>query len=40
MEIKSWSENIEIGVVKNGRGYSGLRSLKMAVSQEAINGMI
>ena len=37
MEIKSWLKNIGVGVVKNGCGYSGLRTL--AVSQETINGI-
>ena len=39
MEIKSWLINIGVGVVKNGCGHSGLRALKLAVSQEAINGI-
>ena len=38
MEIKSWSKNIGVGgVVKNGCGHSGLRTLKSAVSQEGIS---
>ena len=37
MEIKSWSKNIGVGLVKNGCGHSGLRTLKLAVSQEGIN---
>ena len=28
-----------VGVVKNGCGHSSLRTLKLAVSQEAINGI-
>ena len=32
IEIKSW-------LVKNGCGHSGLRTLKLAVSQEGINGV-
>ena len=37
-KIKSWLKNIGVGLVKNGCGYSGLRTLKLAVSQEWING--
>ena len=37
MEIKSWSKNIVVGMVRNGCGHSGLRTLKFAVSQEGIN---
>ena len=36
-EIKSWLKNIVVGVIKNGYGHSGLRTLKLAVSQEVIN---
>ena len=39
MQIKSWLKNIGVGVVKNGCGYSGLRILKLAVSQELIEQM-
>ena len=39
MEIRSWLKNIGVGVVKNGCGHSGLRTLKLAVSQEGIIGM-
>ena len=34
MEIKSWLKNIGEGIVKNGCGHSGLRTLKLAVSQK------
>ena len=37
MKIKSWLKNIAVGLVKNERGHSGLRTLKVAVSQEVIN---
>ena len=36
MKIKSWLKNIGVGMVKNGCGYSGLRTLKLAVSQNKI----
>ena len=39
IEIKSSLKNIELGMVKNGCGHSGLRTLKLAVSQKGINGM-
>ena len=39
IEIKIWLKNIGVGVVKNGCGHSGLRTLKLAVSQEGINGV-
>ena len=39
IEIKSWLKNIGVGMVKNGCGHSGLRTLKLAVSQEGINGV-
>ena len=38
MEIKSWLKNIGEGVVNNRCDHSGLRTLKLAVSQEGING--
>ena len=38
-EIKSWLENIGIAVIKNGCGYFGLRTLKLALSQEGITGV-
>ena len=31
--------NIGVGVVQNGCGHSGLRTLKSAVSQEGVNGI-
>ena len=39
MEIKSWLKNIEVGVIKHEFGHSGLSTLKLAVSEEAINGI-
>ena len=36
MEIKSWSKSIVVGVVQNCCNNSGLRTLKLAVSQEGI----
>ena len=39
VEIKSWLKNIGVGLVKNGCGHSGLRTVKLAVSQEGINGV-
>ena len=36
-EIKSWFKNIVMGVDKYGCGHSGLRALKLAVSQEGIS---
>ena len=36
-EIKSWSKNVGVGVVKNGYDHSGLKTLKLAVSQKGIN---
>ena len=39
MEIKSWLKNIGVGMVKNGCGHSGPSKLKLAVSQEGINGI-
>ena len=37
MEIKSLLKNIGVGKAKIGCGHSGLRSLKLAISQEGIN---
>ena len=37
MEIKVWMKNIEVSVVKNGCGHSGVRTLKLAISQKRIN---
>ena len=37
MEIKGWLENVGVGVVKNGCGHSGLRTLKLAIPQEGMN---
>ena len=39
MEIKYLLKNIEVGVVRNGCGHSGLRTLELSVSQEVINGV-
>ena len=36
MEIKSWLKSIWVSVVKNGCDYYGLRTFKLAVSQEGI----
>ena len=36
-EIKVWMKNIEVSVVKNGCGHSGVRTLKLAISQKRIN---
>ena len=38
-EIKGWLKNIGLDMVKNGCGNSDLRNLKLAVSQEAIDGI-
>ena len=35
VDCKIW----RLGIVKKGCGYSGLRTLKLAVSQEEINGI-
>ena len=39
MEIRNWLKNIWVGAAKNGCSYSGYRTLKLAVSQEGINGI-
>ena len=39
MEIRSWLKNIGVGVVKNGCGYSVLRTLKLAVCQGEMSGI-
>ena len=39
IEIKSWLKNIVVGMARNGCGYSGLMTLKLAVCQEGINGV-
>ena len=39
MEIKSWLKNIGVGVFKNGCGHYGLRTVKLAISQEGISGI-
>ena len=39
MEIKSWLKKNVVGMVKNRYGHSGLRALKLAVSQKGINGI-
>ena len=31
--------NIGVGVIKDGCGHSGLRTLKLELSQEGINGI-
>ena len=38
--IKSWLENMGICMVKSRYGHVGLRTLKLAVSQKRINGII
>ena len=38
-QIKSWSENVWVGMVKNRFGQSGYGTLKLAVSQEWIDGI-
>ena len=40
MEIKSLLKNIRFILVKNGCGHSGLRTLKLPVFQEGINGRL
>ena len=37
IEIKGWLKSVGVGLVKNGCGYSGLRTLKLDVFQEGIN---
>ena len=39
MEYKSWLKNNGLGMGKNGGGQCGLRTLKLAVFQEGINGI-
>ena len=39
IEINSWYKNIGVGMIKNGYGHSGHKTLKLAVSQEGINGI-
>ena len=39
IETKSWLKNIGVGMVKDGCGHSGLRTLKLAVPQEGTNGV-
>ena len=39
IEIKSWLNNIEMGVVINGCAHSGSRNLELAVSHKEINGI-
>ena len=39
MKIKNLVKNIWVGMAKNGCGHSGLRKLKLAVSEEGIKGM-
>ena len=39
IEIKSWLKSIWVDLVRIGCGHSGLRALKLAVSQEGINGI-
>ena len=40
MEIKSWLKKIGVGMVKNGCDNSGLKTLKLTVSQKGINGKL
>ena len=39
IEIKRWSKNVGVGIIKNVCGQSGHGTLKLAVSQEWINRM-
>ena len=39
MEIKSWLKNFRLGLIKNGCDHSGLKTLKLAISQEGIYGI-
>ena len=39
MNIKSRLKNIEVSMVKDGCGHSSLKTLKLAVSQEVIDGI-
>lgn len=39
MDIEILLKNIAEDMVKNRTGYSGLRTLKLAVSQDGINGI-
>ena len=39
IDIKSWFKNSVVSMVKNGHGHSGIRKLKLTVSQEGINGV-
>ena len=39
IKIKNWLKNIGLGLVKNGCGHSGHRTLKLAVSQEGVTGI-
>ena len=39
IEIKSWLKSMWVDLVKIGCGHSGLRALKLGVSQEGINGI-
>ena len=39
IEIKSWLKNIGLGMVNNGCGHFGHRTLKLAASQKGINGV-
>ena len=39
MKIKSRFKNIEVGVVNNGCGHSGLRTLNLALPQKGITGI-
>ena len=39
MEIKNSLKNSGVGVFRNGCGYSGLRTRKLAVSQGGIHGL-
>ena len=39
MEIKSWLQNIGVDMVNNGCGHSGLRTLKLTLSQKGTTGI-
>ena len=39
MKIKSWLKHIGMGMLKNGCGHSGLRTLKLFLSQKGLNGI-
>ena len=39
LETNNWLKNIGVGMAKNECGHFGLRTLKLAVSQEVISGV-